>query len=107
LRYRDLDSFIRKNLKELTDKNGNVLEEIKSLFKERAKQLEELLTNGAFIEHIDENRVHVLTNNGCYLVEKYYYCSCDDFFYNNLLRKKLKPCKHMLFVLYHDAQSKR
>ncbi|MEM3857143.1 MAG: hypothetical protein QXI37_01390 [Thermoprotei archaeon] len=64
---------------------------------------------------LDEGKMSVVTTNEqravvksadrFYSVFRYYFCSCESFFVRNVGRGSLLPCKHLLYLLYHDVGS--
>jgi predicted nucleic acid-binding Zn finger protein len=101
--YRNLESIITDFLNVTIELPRT--ERAKRVFSLAAKKIDSLLKlmdAGIELIELNDGRTVMITTNRCYLIYRYFFCSCNDFYLRNLAQNKSEPCKHIFAVLYMD-----
>jgi hypothetical protein len=97
--YKDLELTVDKLIRKLKGTYTNKESLIDKIPGDNVHSILDVLFNVNFVQK--DNKVIVLNIKSSYVIYDYYYCSCNDFFLRNLIKKENRPCKHVLALIYH------
>jgi predicted nucleic acid-binding Zn finger protein len=107
-----LPEGLQGSLEALLDKLASMSEEdrirsVRSLFGRRGRKAVEALIRGADVWAIEGREVYVISGEKTkYVLVGLKYCSCQDFYLNNVLRHRQLPCYHQLLLMLRLATGK-
>jgi hypothetical protein len=103
--YEHLDSFLRSfklQAKQIAHDRIEYLKLVERTFPGSGPKTGELLGEQVELVALDKERGALLLGNASYTVTRYYYCTCRDFYFSNVLRATGRPCKHILALIFYD-----